>query len=165
MKNYKETIRKLIRGINLLESIFLVTILMSMILLAVVQIIIRNGFDTGLVWSDAAVRIMVLWVTFLGAMVASRKGQHISIDLINHYLSKKIQRFFHAVVNLVTAFISLLTAYIGYRFVAMEYQDGMIAFASIPAWSCELIIPIGFTVIALRYFIHIFVPADAEVKQ
>jgi TRAP-type C4-dicarboxylate transport system permease small subunit len=49
----------------------------------------------------------------------------------------------------------------------MEKLDGMTAFADIPVWICESIIPVAFAVICLRYIIlsftalkNIFVKAD-----
>ena len=37
------------------------------------------------------------------------------------------------------------------RLVVTEYQGGAIAFADVPAWVCELILPLGFGVMGLRY--------------
>jgi hypothetical protein len=38
----------------------------------------------------------------------------------------------------------------------MEFSDGGMAFANVPSWLCEAIIPFAFTVIALRYFLLSF---------
>jgi hypothetical protein len=38
----------------------------------------------------------------------------------------------------------------------MEFADGGIAFAQVPIWFCEAIIPFAFTVISLRYFLLSF---------
>lgn len=164
MQNNKSALQRFIHFIHALEGGMLVIILLLMILLAVIQIIIRNGFDTGLVWSEAAVRIMVLWITFLGAMIAARKGQHISIDLVNHYLPEKVRSAINRIISLATALICFVTAYAGYRFVLMEYEEGIIAFANVPAWTCELIVPVGFAILTLRYFINIFEPGK-EIQQ
>ena len=36
-------------------------------------------------------------------------------------------------------------------FVRYEYEDGIVAFAQVPAWVCEAIMPVGGGVMALRY--------------
>ena len=41
-------------------------------------------------------------------------------------------------------------------FVLMERADGMTAFAQVPAWVCESIIPIAFGIISIRYFLFFF---------
>jgi len=44
---------------RLLENIILVTLLSGMILLAVGQIVLREVFDTGIIWADQLVRLIV----------------------------------------------------------------------------------------------------------
>ena len=61
-------------------------LLLGMISMAAGQVLLRNFFDGGVYWGDSAVRVMVLWVTMLGAMVASRDDSHIRIDLVGRFL-------------------------------------------------------------------------------
>lgn len=136
-----------------IEDLILVTLLLAMIGLAVFQIFLRNFFDAGLVWADPLVRVLVLWIGLVGAMAASRTNNHISIDIISRFLPARIKLVTSLLVYLFTAGISGLMAWHGYRFVNMERMDGMTAFAGVPAWVCEAIIPIAFTVISLRYLL------------
>ncbi len=57
------------------------------------------------------------------------------------------------VTDLFSAAICGLISYHAARFVLMEKEEGMIAFGDIPAWWCEIIIPIAFGVMALRFFL------------
>lgn len=136
-----------------LEDGVLVGLLLLMIGMAVTQIFLRNLFDTGIVWSEVLTRILVLWVGLIGAMVASRQGNHITIDILNRYLPKKAKTVSNFVIEIFTSLICSVAAYYSVLFVRMEYLDGGAAFANIPVWICEAIIPFAFTVIALRYFI------------
>ena len=52
---------------RLIENAILVSVLTSMVLVATYQVIARNFFDTGLLWGDALVRVLVLWVALVGA--------------------------------------------------------------------------------------------------
>ena len=52
---------------RLLENIALVSILSGMILLAVSQIVMREVFDTGVIWADELVKLMVLWLAMIGS--------------------------------------------------------------------------------------------------
>ena len=63
-------------------------LLLGMIGMAAGQVLLRNFFDGGVYWGDSAVRVMVLWVTMLGAMVASRDDSHIRIDLVGRFLQE-----------------------------------------------------------------------------
>ena len=93
----------------------------------------------------------MLWLGLIGAMAASRTGNHISIDVISRYLPKGVKRFTSLAVYLFTAGITGLMAWHSLRFVAMEKADGITAFANVPAWVCEAIIPGAFAVICIRY--------------
>ena len=136
-----------------LEDGILVTLLLVMILLAVLQIFLRNLFDSGIVWADPLVRVLVLWIGLVGAMAASRTDNHISIDVVSRFLPPGVQKITKLLVYLFTAGIAALMAWHGFRFVLMEKADNLMAFASVPAWVCESIIPFAFCVISLRYLI------------
>ena len=142
------------RSQNLIERVedsILVGLLLLMIVMAVLQIFLRDLFATGIVWSDVLVRTLVLWVGLVGAMVASRQGRHINIDIMDRYLSGRAKIVVRSVVELFTAMICFIAAYYSLRFVQMEFSFGGRAFAKIPSWLCESIIPFGFMVMAVRY--------------
>ncbi len=139
-----------------IEDSILVGLLLLMIGLAVTQIFLRNLFDSGIVWSDILVRILVLWVGLLGAMVASRQGNHINVDILDRYLPERAKPLVSTVVQLFTALICTVAAYFSLLFVQVEYADGGTLFAQVPAWVCESIIPFAFAVIAVRYFMLSF---------
>ena len=123
----------------------------SMISIAAAQVIMRNLFDSGFFWGDAAVKVGVLWLAIVGAMVASRSDEHIRIDLVNHFLSDRTEAHLKRVINLFTCVILGLFAWSSLTFVQFEYEDQTIAFASVPAWLCAAVIPVGTGVMSLRY--------------
>lgn len=144
---------RLIRRIRQAEDALLVILLLAMISLAVLQIFLRNFFDSGIVWGDSLVRVLVLWIGLTGAMAASRTDNHIKIDVVSRYLPRAAQPFSRLLTSLFTAGITGLMAWHSARFVLMEKADGLIAFAGVPAWVCEAIIPVAFAVICLRYLL------------
>ncbi len=146
------------------EDSILVGLLLLMIIMAVLQIFLRNLFDAGIVWSDVLVRILVLWVGLMGAMVASRKGNHINIDIMDRFLSERIKIVVKFIVELFTALICLIVAYFSLQFVQMEFAHGGAGFAKVPVWLCEAIIPFAFTVIAIRYIILALINFKKIVK-
>lgn len=142
---------QLLRLTRLLEDGVLVVLLATMIGLAISQILLRNLFGGGLAWADPLLRILVLWVGLAGAMVATREDRHIAIDALTRWLSPRMQLLARVIVDVFTALVCALIAWHAARFVYMDYEAQTIAFAAVPSWVCELILPIGFGVIALRY--------------
>ena len=146
------------------EDSILVGLLLLMMTLAVLQIFLRNLLETGIVWSDVLVRILVLWVGLLGAMVASRQGNHINIDILDRFLPERAKVVVSFVVEVFTAFICTIVAYYSLQFVQMEFADGGMAFAKVPVWLCEAIIPFAFGVIAIRYVLLSIINLKKIVK-
>ncbi len=135
------------------EDAALVSLLLLMIVLAVAQILMRNFFDSGLPWADVLVRILVLWVGLFGAMVASRNGDHIYIDVLTRYVPQRGKDFLSSIAEIFTSGICFVTAFYSLKFLQMEYVDGGTAFAEVPSWICEAVIPFVFFVIGIRYVI------------
>ncbi|MES9941940.1 MAG: TRAP transporter small permease [Candidatus Thiodiazotropha sp. 6PLUC2] len=149
------TLQSIRRNILLFEELLTALLLGGMILLAGSQIFLRNLFDSGLIWADPSLRIMVLWVALLGAIAATRENRHIRIDLLSNYLSNRNQARLSVIHNLFSAFVCGVIAWHSARFVYIEWQDGAKLFSSLPSWVGEIIIPIGFSTMCLRFAINI----------
>jgi TRAP-type C4-dicarboxylate transport system permease small subunit len=147
-------IELLVGAVRWLEDALLVALLGSLTLVASAQILLRNLFDAGFIWGDPLLRVLVLWVGLLGAMVASRDDNHISVDVLSEVLPSRAQSAARAFTSLCSAGISSLVAYHAARFVLMDFEAGVSAFARLPAWPFESILPFAFGVIALRSLIH-----------
>ncbi|MCK4707379.1 MAG: TRAP transporter small permease [Gammaproteobacteria bacterium] len=127
-----------------------------MILLSSGQIVLRNFFDIGIIWIDPLLRVLVLWTALVGATVASRENKHIRIDLISRLFTKRFHLGIQVFIGLFTASICAIIAWHGSRWVLMDYQDKLTSFSGLPSWVMEVIIPIAFGLIAIRYLMHSF---------
>jgi TRAP-type C4-dicarboxylate transport system permease small subunit len=149
------TARRIKQLILIFEDGLMAILLSATILLAASQILLRNLFDSGLIWADPTLRIMVLWLALLGAIAATREDRHIRIDLLSHKISKKSRLVLSLINNLFSALICGIITWHAVRFVYMEWQAGSILFSSLPAWLGEIIIPIGFGIMTLRFLFNI----------
>jgi len=151
---------RLERAGRVAEDAFLVTILSSMILLAAGQIVLRNLFNVGFIWGDEALRLMVLWIAVAGAVAASRNDKHITIDVLDRFLPGRIKSAKNVLVHGFTAVISGILSWYSLQFVRTSYEFGDLLLGAIPAWLLQLILPVGFGLIAYRY--GLFVIRDAH---
>ena len=150
-KQNKGSLQRLLHYANKLEDGLLVLLLSAMILISSIQILLRNVFDGGFAWGDPLLRIMVLWVALLGAMIATRNDNHISIDILTRYLSERSKRITTFISDVFTLCICVVLTYYAVQFVMQDSEAGVTAFYGLPAWWFELIIPLGFAVISIRY--------------
>ena len=135
------------------EDALLLVILIGMILLAGTQIVLRNFFDYSLFWGDEMLRLMVLWLTVAGGLAASRLDKHISIAVVDRFLPARTQLITKVVIDIFTASVCALFAWHSARFVMGSYEFGDTLMRVVPAWALQVILPIGFTLMALRHLV------------
>ena len=137
--------------ISRLEDSLLIGLVAGLLLVAVVQIILRNAFGEGLLWAEPAMRVAVLWIAMIGGMVACREGGHIKINLFDVYVQGRTRRVLASLAYLGACLTCVVLAYASWLFVGYERMDGMTTFLNLAAWWFESILPVGFTVMALRF--------------
>ena len=142
---------KLDTKISRLETVLITTLLTLMILAAFSQIVLRNFFSSGIDWSDALVRYLVVWVAFVGAAIATREGKHITMDLLSRWLTGAGTLAIQALSNFISAVICSLLTVAAARFIWFEAQMGSTTFLNLPVWAPELIMPVTFGLMALRF--------------
>ena len=141
------------RWIEKTETALLVFIVSVMVILAFLQVVLRNIFDEGILWGDIFLRHLVLWVGFIGASLATRQQKHINIDLFARLLSGKWKEFAKLITNLFAVYICALLADAGWTFVQDEIQYKTTVFKEVPAWYFQIIIPVGFLLMSFRFLI------------
>ena len=146
-------VSRLLRATALVEDALLVLILAAMVILAAIQIILRNVFDGAILWAGPMLRVGVLWVGMIGAMVATRSDNQISIDAVSRFLPKRWKARVRVLTDLFTAIVAAVVAWSAFRLVLDDRAAGMTAIAFVPLWVCEAILPVAFGVIAIRYFL------------
>ncbi len=127
-----------------------------MVILSFLQVVLRNFFDTGLLWGDIFLRHLVLWVGFVGASLATRQEKHINIDIFNRIIPKKFIPPVKIIVDLISLVICIILAKASYEFMIMEKEAGTTVFNNVRSWIIGIILPAGFGLIAVRFILKIF---------
>ena len=70
---------------------FMALLLVAMVVMVLGNVILRYGFDTGISASEELSRTAFVWLTFIGAVVATRDGTHLGVDSLLRRLSRKGQ--------------------------------------------------------------------------
>lgn len=126
-------------------------ILLSMVGLVFLQVILRDIFDTGITWADVAGRHMVLWIAFLGAMLATRSRQHISIDLVSRVVSRRARNVIRFFLDIAACTVCAFLSIAAIKLVIDERMMGTELFLGIPLWVIQIIIPLGFITMTIEY--------------
>ncbi len=134
-----------------LEDAVLVVLLTSMVLIGAGQIVLRNVFDIGFLWTDELLRLLVLWLAVAGAVAASRQDRHISIALLDRFLPDRGQQAVKFLTHLFTAGVCGLIAWHSLAFVRSSLEFGDTLLGNVPAWIPQAVLPLGFGLIAWRF--------------
>jgi C4-dicarboxylate transporter DctQ subunit len=150
--------------ISRVEQVLITILLSMMILTAFFQIVLRNFFDTGISWGDSLVRYLVVWVGFIGAAIATKEGKHINIDVVSRWLTGLESNYIRLVSHFFSAGICGLLTLAAIKFVIFEAQMGSTAFLKLPVWVPEIIIPVTFGLMTLRFAVR-FIGEFARIRR
>ncbi len=153
--NMKKILHVIDQSLYHTENVLIFAIIVMMVVLSFLQVILRNFFNTGLLWADIFLRHLVLWVGFIGASLATRNDRHINIDLLSRLVSKRYLIPIKIITQLFAIVVVIILARASYLFVMSEKEAGAIVFSNIPAWYIQIILPIGFSLIVIRFLLKI----------
>jgi tripartite ATP-independent transporter DctM subunit len=128
--------------------------LLLMGVLPVLEILCRLLFRRGVPGSTAFVQHLTLWVGFLGAMITSREKKHLNLVTGIHLLPKRLQKIIGVAADTVSAGVSAALAWASWQFVRSEMEAPTTLADWLPVWVAELILPLSFAVITLRFVLQ-----------
>lgn len=151
------------RTIRWIESGTLTVLFLALVVLGLAQIGFRNIAGMALPWADGAMRAIVLWLAMLGGVVATGRLRHIRIDLVERWLPPVGVVWLRRLVFAATALVCLALTWTSLDIVALEYKFQAVAFLDVPNWIVQLIVPIGFGMMAARFLAWAVFPPSGEV--
>lgn len=125
--------------------------LSGMILLAVGQIVLREVFDTDIIWADELLKLMVLWLAMVGSIAACRDDRHIRIDVLSHLLPDWLVDITRVLVDMFAAVVCAVIAVQAWRYLQIEIEFEDTVLVDTPAWIAHVILPLAFALISYRF--------------
>lgn len=121
---------KVIKLINKSFEIILIAITAFQAVLLMAGVVSRYAFDSPIIWGDEIVRYSLIWMTFVGAAVATKEKKHIAVDVIDVVLPKLGQKILNGFVDIVIVAFMAIMVY--YGIIMTDFQRGM--FGETLAW-------------------------------
>ena len=143
---------RLLKVLHFLEDALLVLTLTTMILCSFFQIALRNLLGLGLGWIEPLLRHLVLWIALLGAMIAARDDNHLSVDALTSFLPPRLRMTARVLTDLFTTLVCAVLCRASISLVRDFYDWPLPGSFGNQAWIFSLVLPLGFGVMALRYF-------------
>jgi TRAP-type C4-dicarboxylate transport system permease small subunit len=84
-----------------LAELMLVIMLSAMVIMVFGNVVLRYGFNDGIISSEELSRFLFIWITFLGAIVTMRENGHLGLDSVVRQLSLRGKKIAFAVSNVL----------------------------------------------------------------
>jgi TRAP-type C4-dicarboxylate transport system permease small subunit len=150
------------RGLVVLRHVengLLAALVLLLVVLAGAQIVLRDVFHTALSFADPLMRQLVLWTGMLGALAAVRDDKHIALDVLQRFLKPAAQKMARVLTLGFAAVVCAVLAYYCHAMVQIDFDGATPSpLAELPAWTAEMILPVGFGLMALRFALRAFAP-------
>jgi C4-dicarboxylate transporter DctM subunit len=142
-------------GLKTAENALVSVALFAMVLIPLAESFLRRTLHTGIPASTTIVQHMVLVVGMLGGAIAAREGRLLSLSTLGETaLRGRLKSVARIFTSGVSAAISGFLCLASYQFVDSEREAGTILAYRLPIWVVELVLPLGFAVIAIRILLH-----------
>jgi tripartite ATP-independent transporter DctM subunit len=121
-----------------------------MVILPLLEIVWRRALGRGIPGSGPIVQHLTLWVGFLGAAMAARDGKLLALATGTFIPEGRWRRAAGIAAAAFGACSAIVLASGGWQMAAAEREAGTTIGAGIPTWIAQIVLPVGFFLIALR---------------
>lgn len=154
-----------------IEEVVLALLLVSMILLASLQVLLHNIWHTGIDWADPALQNATLLLGLLGAAVATSEGRHLTIDIFSRSLKGRAKIGLRVLIGTFAVVLCALLAQGGWRTYQVNHTQWLANIpegwsaghnlrqelyeGNIPQWLSQLMLLVGFVLIGFYFLLRL----------
>jgi tripartite ATP-independent transporter DctM subunit len=132
------------------EDSFITLALGALTILPLLEIVLRRFLHRGISGATSIEQHLTLVISLLGGMLAARDRRLLSLSTLTQFLKGRWQTFARVYSSAVAGVIGVFLCVAAAQLVVSEKDTGQMLAYRIPIWAVQLIMPIGFAVIALR---------------
>jgi len=127
-------------------------------------------FPNGLVWAQSVGLSGMLWVGFLGASMATKEGNHLTLEITDVIWKGKLKAHVGRLGALCAAAFCAVLGWLCWLQVQLEYREwadtdgatGTMMGLEAPRWAVFMVLPLAFGVMTLRLFARAVGPTEEE---
>ncbi|MEQ6247809.1 TRAP transporter small permease [Sulfitobacter sp. HNIBRBA3233] len=96
------------RFVNELEETFIALILGAMTIITFINVVLRYGFNTGLIWGLEATSLLFAWLVLFGMSYAVKVTAHLGVDALLNVFSHRPRQILAIVAGIVCVIYAAL---------------------------------------------------------
>ncbi len=132
------------------ENALLVLALAAAVLLPLIEVVLRKYFHTGIPAQSAFLQHLTLIIGMVGGAVAAREGKLLALSALTTVLPPRLRAVAGVWSGSVAAVIAGFLCAASVEFVRTDREGGTMIMDGFPAWWLQVVMPLGFGLIALR---------------
>lgn len=166
-----QLITKIDRALAKLEEVALALILVGMVVLAALQVLLRNIWNTAIDWGDTSLQNATVVIGLLGAAIATSEGRHINIDVFSRLFRGRGKLALRVVIGVFAIAICVLLAKGGLTTYRVNYEGWLrnlppdwtparlfwqeVSEGTFPLWVSQIPLAGGFALIGLHFALRL----------
>ena len=91
-------------------------ILLVIIVLTAVQVVLRFVFSAPLAWPEELSAILLIWLTFIGAVALTRRNDHIRVELVEEFAGPRVAGWLNVLFDIATVIFLALIIFGGWDY-------------------------------------------------
>lgn len=136
------------------ENLLVTLALGAMVILPLVERALRIWLGIGISGASSLVQHLTLVVGMLGGAIATRERRLLSLATGETLLQGRLKSLANVLTGSAATAISTLLCVASFQFMLTEKEAGSILAYRIPIWVVQMILPLGFALIAIRLAWH-----------
>jgi len=144
-------VHRLDRVLTRVENVLAAATLGAATVIAIVAILLRYLFGIFLWWSEEAIIYLIIYSTFLGAVITLRHNEHVNVDVFGPFLRARGKRALAIIAAAVTVVYLVCIGALAWLLLFEPFSTSTITPSlKLPLWVVELAVPIGLTLMLVR---------------
>ncbi len=139
------------RVLTRIENVLAASALGLATIIAIGAVLLRYLFGIFLFWSEEAIIYLIIYSTFLGAVITLRHNEHVNVDIFGAFLKARGKRVFAVVAAAITVVYLVCIGFFAWLLLFEPFSTSTITPSlKLPLWVVEAAVPIGLTLMLLR---------------
>ncbi|WP_368234423.1 TRAP transporter small permease [Anaerotruncus rubiinfantis] len=143
-----KTLKKIL---NNLEEYVAIVLFAAMVILIFLQIIFRFVFNFSLSWTEELARYTFVFLVYISASIAVKRGRHLKVEALQALLPAKISFCLWVLANLIWIVFNAIMVVVGFQMASEIFATGQSSpVLSLPMGMVYMIIPVCYLLIEIR---------------
>ena len=153
------------KGLAKVEEILAMVFMIIMLIVVTIQVVNQAFLHfNNVTWTEEISRILLVWVIFIGACIATRRGSHLVVSFVYDNLKGPAKIAVRVFVLRTCIFVTAYICRSGIAMVGVQARGNQFfGITGLPVWVASVAIPVCFAEMCLR-FIMILIRELAALK-